>query len=1359
MKNRIVVILMIILSLGLTIIPSVTYAAVTYTNNENVNKSIGTKKQLSDSLPLNYNNGFKLRTYKGPAFMGEGKSTSNSDEKKIYNVFLKKGLINKKGQLASDVYDKIAKNQQKTNVSKDPAKFNAGIGVVQKKAVEPYLVTRYDNDDVENPWKGGSLDFSWSDTVDTDLGLGDLLNPIGLIKKITTGLGFKARIVLPDNITYSHVLRAMDNPELTVAGQKYPMTTANFEPVPGDDHAMFFTIKKIASDPDWVEGFASWLVDILVSSGRVGNYDINFHTTIDISKLNAEGMDDDTSPGKHLTKGMFAPHADNQLKFGVSFYDKNNIDNNWDLTNNETTWNYAGTSEPTWSTYIQGIDPTTGKALEYDPKKDSYIFDGEIAGSIANENTTKYAQVWNYFSKDPVTDATVSGSPKTVLEVGSTEGKSNMTSVGTTKITHIAPQNVFFSQYVNKSGISLTYDNAANKTYYRPGEPWHLNTIMNTGITKIFMTYIALPIVRKQMDDDTADSSNYDKDGINYNSFDSDVNSTRDNPWEFLVAKNQKDNTDWVNPWVNTFSINGEGAYSFFIDGDLDDLGVVPNKDFALALGNDINYGNGYKGDKAGTYFTGIMAANTQSSDMYQHSAPQFFKVVVRDDIPEISAIETVEDLSTKAIEKDGHLAANPGETLKSTTTFKQTNPANGTSRIVKPVIKTQAPANAVIKNETTKLKVHDEKNNKDFDVDIPQSAWNGNNLNFDLTSFAKEHGNSQIAAGAMEGEYTYTLTYEYFFNDTEASKTKFYNSAYMQGYLGDKSNGYTDGPHTFASSNIGEIDLGAKAVELPPEILSLSDSSLSMKDNETKNVIVNWDDYDSDTVQFYTSVNGAPAEKLLGNQTNIKGDVQTLNWSIKGSSLIVGDNTIDIYAVDAEGHKSNVGKVKVNVTKSDIAPDLTIDNSATIDKPLEIPVTDDYDLSGTWSDKDSDTVTLSYILNKDEPVVFGSNLANSTLGTDNKYDVKIDAAKLIKGGVNTLTVIAQDSEGESTTKTTYIKPVYQAPEVTVDKSEYTVRSSDTSIDLSGTFKDNDSSKVRLYYQIAGEEEKPLTDWETNSPMATSHNWKAAIDTSAVKGNTFVTIYAMDDQLKSKLVTVQLKYVKNSPPKVIDANSDLGTPYYTVKEGTHFNFQGHFSDTDSDSVDIYISNPSYDEKIKLGTVKNTSPGKTTAFNFDVDADKLKQDLKVSDWKSTLMVNVSAVDSDGGKSDIPVTAILQFQAGEPEFVDFEDMDFGTLIAGQKVSASDFRGTVSAPDDTFVVTAQQEAPFTNAKHEMNQYITYGSKSLDTATPVDFGDPSGNIYQVVNKFDLQVPRDAYSDNSYTTTIDWTLVSGPKA
>lgn len=152
------------------------------------------------------------------------------------------------------------------------------------------------------------------------------------------------------------------------------------------------------------------------------------------------------------------------------------------------------------------------------------------------------------------------------------------------------------------------------------------------------------------------------------------------------------------------------------------------------------------------------------------------------------------------------------------------------------------------------------------------------------------------------------------------------------------------------------------------------------------------WKDLDNPEGRLHFIVNSSLLHTALqgGGQS-----AEPVEWSyiLLHQLFRLGENTFEVYATNDDGLISNTASLKIMVGNP---PTITL-----TDAGQEIPVDagTEYNMTGHWSDLDSDTVDLYYAIDGNEPVNFAPQAANSAnKGEEVAYQYAIPAVQLPVG-------------------------------------------------------------------------------------------------------------------------------------------------------------------------------------------------------------------------------------------------------------------------------------------------------------------------------------------------------------------------
>jgi hypothetical protein len=152
------------------------------------------------------------------------------------------------------------------------------------------------------------------------------------------------------------------------------------------------------------------------------------------------------------------------------------------------------------------------------------------------------------------------------------------------------------------------------------------------------------------------------------------------------------------------------------------------------------------------------------------------------------------------------------------------------------------------------------------------------------------------------------------------------------------------------------------------------------------------WKDIDDPTNTLYYSLNG---NLLKSEVLDNGGSIDPVGWSylLTSEQFQLGENHFQVVARDLEGAYSISDLLKIIVESP---PSISL-NYANSTVPLDFE--NDFTLSGSWNDLDSNTVDLYYQINGEAPVNFAVDISNSANKGENvSYSYTIPASEFSIG-------------------------------------------------------------------------------------------------------------------------------------------------------------------------------------------------------------------------------------------------------------------------------------------------------------------------------------------------------------------------
>lgn len=309
-----------------------------------------------------------------------------------------------------------------------------GVPVYQATGITPTVTATYTpaatdtTSKAYDPWRGGTIHIHYADTVKADTSDWATLIATG----IWSGWGFAAYINLAPQVTSSEILAGLTtSPSLVVAGTKVDLTTGSLVAV--DDHTLRLTMRSSNVSKGSFSTILSILTSLNSSGASTDKIPITYDIDVDVAKMAAAGVSDDTSPNKILTTGMLQPVASpHTTPLSVDFYGKDRVKEGGkkggilglsivgtdilyaqpDSTGSYAS-NRASTSYTSWSDYLSPWDTQSTANTNQDSQE---VVDGSAAnlpGSVNQRTVTigsnedfdpaRFIRVVNFFTKTNVT--------------------------------------------------------------------------------------------------------------------------------------------------------------------------------------------------------------------------------------------------------------------------------------------------------------------------------------------------------------------------------------------------------------------------------------------------------------------------------------------------------------------------------------------------------------------------------------------------------------------------------------------------------------------------------------------------------------------------------------------------------------------------------------------------------------------------------------------------------------------------------------------------------------------------------------------------------------------------------------------
>ena len=189
----------------------------------------------------------------------------------------------------------------------------------------------------------------------------------------------------------------------------------------------------------------------------------------------------------------------------------------------------------------------------------------------------------------------------------------------------------------------------------------------------------------------------------------------------------------------------------------------------------------------------------------------------------------------------------------------------------------------------------------------------------------------------------------------------------------------------------------------------------------------------------------------------------------------------------------------------TNIAPQIQLEHAGSTQQIL---YGKDYQLSGTWKDVDGTKGEIHFIVNGVETSVSSDT---STVDTWTSYKKTISASDL-KLGENLIDVYVVDESGTSSNHEQLTIQTLLAPTVSLNDAGTTVNLEvGTPYKLEGTWRDQDSPKADLYYEIDGNVLGPFS--EENPNLGSENTFTYSIDSDYLNvGKHTLNVYSIDSE-------------------------------------------------------------------------------------------------------------------------------------------------------------------------------------------------------------------------------------------------------
>ncbi|MDZ5610390.1 hypothetical protein U2I54_26055, partial [Bacillus pseudomycoides] len=389
-------------------------------------------------------------------------------------------------------------------------------------------------------------------------------------------------------------------------------------------------------------------------------------------------------------------------------------------------------------------------------------------------------------------------------------------------------------------------------------------------------------------------------------------------------------------------------------------------------------------------------------------------------------------------------------------------------------------------------------------------------------------------------------------------------------------------------------------------------------------------------------------------------------------------------------------------------------------------------------------------------------------------------------------------------------KPVEQ-PVPPVIKLDNDGEYKDNGYHIQGTWKDEDSENVSLYYTVDGGEPKKIGDYE-NPNRNTDVSWEYTIPSSEVeKGlDHDITVYVIDEEdLQSNIETIKTRPALTITEKVLGADGneakeiapgetlsyevsvdsgyiakDTGTygdVTITQKYDTHLEVPTDLKATDENGNEIGTATyNAAKNSIEVKLNKDTPRSAKVKVTYNV---KVKEDAADGEFvvgQATASGKYSTGDEVNKTSDevkVMVTGVLQFVSA-PSVIDFgskltispQDKAYHPIKLDTPLAVKDSRSLAKKP--SWVMTAKLEKPLTGKKtgSKLNGlHYRYGGNdsSLSEDASVEIYKKETTDKQVFNISDtwdqerdglyLEVKAGTAKNDAYEGTIHWILQDVP--